>query len=309
MNALIPRRRRLCRTCAALLVLAAAEMLWADRQPPPPIRPANAPAANRLSDDRRRAVLRDALNAFDDAVAVARSDPERAADLYRSCVGALETLEADGVRSAALYYDLGNAYFRLGKLGRAIVNYRRARRLAPTDPEINANLHYARNRVEPYIKPGGGAQLLHRLLFWNNYTSMRQRFGLAAAAWIVGWGLLAACLRRRSTPVLAGGIVLLVLGGANALSVGWQLHEDRTHPAAVVVDGQYVLRLGRGEGYDPAITQPLGPGVELRIIARRGGWAEVELADGTTGWLPEKGVLCVAAPAEVSAARRIPRSE
>jgi SH3-like domain-containing protein len=34
------------------------------------------------------------------------------------------------------------------------------------------------------------------------------------------------------------------------------------------------------------MRQPLGPGVELRIIQRHGDWAEVRLMDGNEGWLP-----------------------
>ena len=291
MNAGTAYRPWTRRILAGLLIGMVAGPLRGDPQAAVATQPTNARAGDRLSVSRRREILREALNAFDDAVGVARSNPAQAAGLYRQCVGALEALRSHGVRNAALFYDLGNAYFRLGKIGRAIANYRRAQRLAPTDPEINANLRYARNRVEPYIKPGGARQLLRRLLFWNRYTSVRQRFVLAAVAWLLGWGLLAVRLRRRGTAILVAGVVLLGLGGANVVSVGWQLHEERQHPEAVVIDGAYVLRLGRGEGYDAAITRPLGPGVEVRILTQRGGWSEIELRDGTSGWLPDRALL------------------
>ena len=93
-----------------------------------------------LSPERQREILRDALSAFDDAVATARDNPARAEQLYRQAAAAFERLVADGVRSAALEYNLGNTRFRLGDLGRAVLHYRRAQRLDPGDAKLAENL-------------------------------------------------------------------------------------------------------------------------------------------------------------------------
>src|SRR5579863_4317233 len=50
-------------------------------------------------------------------------------------------------KTAYVYYNLGNAHFREGKLGLAILDYERARRLAPRDPDIVANLRFAEQRL------------------------------------------------------------------------------------------------------------------------------------------------------------------
>src|SRR6266511_3325281 len=50
--------------------------------------------------------------------------------------------------SPALYFNLGNALFKSGQIGRAIFNYRLAQLLAPRDPDVRANLRFARNQVE-----------------------------------------------------------------------------------------------------------------------------------------------------------------
>ena len=47
---------------------------------------------------------------------------------------------------SSLFYNLGNAYYRRGDLGKAILNYERAARLAPRDGDIQANLTYANNQ-------------------------------------------------------------------------------------------------------------------------------------------------------------------
>jgi tetratricopeptide (TPR) repeat protein len=67
-----------------------------------------------------------------------------------------------GSRSAALYFNLGNALFKSGQIGRAIVNYRLAEWLDPRDPDIRANLQFARSSVN-----GGAVQAP----WWRRWTS------------------------------------------------------------------------------------------------------------------------------------------
>ena len=61
-------------------------------------------------------------------------------------------------------------------------------------------------------------------------------------------------------------------------------------PMAVVCGAEHILRLGSGEGSDAAMSEPLGPGVELRVIGGRGEWVEVRLVDGREGWLPAAAI-------------------
>lgn len=260
--------------------------------------PAAAPEAP--SAEQQRQVLRDALNAYDQAVATAARDARAARELFRKSIGGFEALLRAGVRTAPLEYNLGNAYYRAGDTGRAIVHYLRSARIDPSDARLNANLDYVRRQVEPYISAGGGSQLVDRLMFWTRRTSLRQRFWLAACGAIAGWGLLATRTLRRSgsSGLLWGGVILIVLGAANAASAGWQIFDEQRAPAAVIVEGGQSLRTGRGEGYEAVLRETLGAGVELRVLQTRGGWVEVRLANGAAGWLPEPAVERVWPPAD-----------
>ena len=266
-------RRRL----AGIAVLAA--FLTASRH--------EARAADRdLAPERRREILRDSLNAFDEAVAITRTDSARAERRYRKAAAGFSTLLEAGLRNAALEYNLANTHFRLGELGRAVLHYRRGQRIDPSDKQLAANLDYARNRVEPYIAPSGQRRLAARVLFWHYTTSPRFRLTFAAICSLLGWLALLAWLARRTRALALAATVLIALGIANGASLAWQLQDEARHPHAVVIDGEHILRLGRGEAYDPALRQPLGPGVELRVLNERAAWVEVRLPNGQTGWLP-----------------------
>ncbi len=62
---------------------------------------------------------------------------------YESSIAMYKKVEESGIESAPLYYNLGNAYFKNGDLGRAILYYNRAKRLNPSDPDIENNLEFA----------------------------------------------------------------------------------------------------------------------------------------------------------------------
>lgn len=247
-------------------------------------------SADPLSPDRQREILRDALTAYDAAVAVAHSDPTEAERQYRVAAGGFQALCDAGLSNAALEYNLGNVHFRLGEFGRAILHYRRAERFASTDARLAANLRYARDHVEPLIAPSGQARLVHRLLFWHYSTLVRHRFWALVVCFAVGWPLLVAWLRWRRRPLAVVGLLGIALGLAAGLSAHWQLMDEVRRPHAVIVGEDVLLRLGRGEGSDLAIKQPLGPGVEVRIIEQRGDWLEIRLANDQAGWVPTEAV-------------------
>jgi len=239
-----------------------------------------------MSPQRQREVLRQALNDFDQAVSLAATEPQRASELYSRAAAGFTALIESGLRSAGLEYNLGNTYLRLGQLGRAIVHYRRALLLDPSNDKIRANLEYARRQVEPYIPDTGAARLAQTLLFVHYNTSLRGRFVACALCSIGGWLLLALRLRFAHRVLTTGGLAGIVAGLWLAASIWWQVRADENYPPAVVVDQEVILRAGRGEGYEPALRQPMGPGVELRVLQTRGDWAEVRLPNGITGWLP-----------------------
>ncbi|MCA9242585.1 MAG: hypothetical protein KDA32_01420 [Phycisphaerales bacterium] len=248
---------------------------------------AETPSAARANELAAQAV-RD----YDKAVSASLTDSAAAAELYRSSIAAMTTLAESGIRSPALEYNLGNAYYRAGAMGRAVLHYRRAARLAPADADIRANLEYVRHRVEPYLEPDQTAEALNDLAIWKRLPRATQLM-LVVALGVIGWGLLAVRLRVRSTPLFVSGAVAVALALIVVASLAADLRSDRQRPEAVIVDGSQVLRRGRGDAYDPVINQALGPGVELRILDERPDWMRVSLPTGETGWIAASSVAKV----------------
>src|SRR5215510_10748759 len=88
--------------------------------------------------------LEQANRAFEQALI--SPTPQDARGYYQQAIAGYEQLVAAGIHNAKLYYNLGNAYFRLHDLGHAILYYRRGLRLEPGNRQLQANLSYARSR-------------------------------------------------------------------------------------------------------------------------------------------------------------------
>jgi tetratricopeptide (TPR) repeat protein len=240
----------------------------------------------------RGEVLQKANAAFEAGVAMRNAGSIEARRLFREALDGFHSLVRDGVQNGRLYYNIANTHLRLGDVGRAIVNYRRAQRLNPADEQNRKNLDFARSRVEmKFSKPAAGA-MIETLFFWHYNTSLAARTRAALIAYALFWTLaLVLRLLPRRPPGL--GWALLVVGlftAAIGASAAWQRATADRNIEGVVIADHVVLRKGNGEYYDPQFDRPLPQGVEFQLRASRpdvdnATWYHIELPDGKDGWL------------------------
>lgn len=198
---------------------------------------------------------------------------------------AYEKLAHSGETSAALWFNLGNALFKSGQIGHAIAAYRQAEQLAPRDPDLRANLQFARNQVQgPTSSPGHWQRWLGRLTL-NEWTVLT-----AGAVWL--WLLLLALLQWRPALkpalrfyVLALAIVAVVL----AACAGAVVRETRFTRTAIVTAREAVVRFGPLGESPAAFTAH--DGAELRVLDQKDDWLQVSAGPRRTGWLRRDQVL------------------
>jgi tetratricopeptide (TPR) repeat protein len=195
-----------------------------------------------------------------------------------------------GVQDGRLYYNLGDAHFKAGDLGRAILNYRRAQRLLPRDGDVAANLELARAQTLDRIEvenEGAIIKLVRRLIGW---TTLDEAAIAALLLWIALCGLVTGAIiwrgRRRALLYVAGVVAILLFLGA--LSIGIKLLDERGRPPAVVVAPEVAVRSGPGDDYLTEFT--LHAGAEVRLVERRGGWMRIALPGDLQGWAPSEAV-------------------
>jgi tetratricopeptide (TPR) repeat protein len=182
-----------------------------------------------------------------------------------------------GYESPALFFNLGNAYFKGGQTGLAVLNYRRAWYETPRDPDAIANLRFA---LQGTGASGPSSSALARLLL---RISRHEWIVLAVAAYWASAAALAVFLLARKgrdwslrAAALAGLLLLLSLSG---IASWWSL---RLHPEAVVLSASEQALYAPLEGSTPHFA--LSEGSIVRVMEQSGDWLKVS-AGRQSGWI------------------------
>jgi len=197
-----------------------------------------------------------------------------AAEEYRA-------LADQGVNDPVVWYNLGNAYFKLLDFGRSRASYERALRLAPRDADVRHNLELLQARLGETPADEG---LMARMAF---YFTTNELAVAASVAWFAAVGLFLASFRpeaRRVKPPLLGGAGL----AAATLLLGLSLLVLRAYgpdggTQAVVVPATAKLFNGPGREYTSGVQ--LSAGNRVKVLRADGDWREVAANQRVTGWL------------------------
>ena len=195
--------------------------------------------------------------------------------------------------SADVYYNLGNAYFRLDSMARAILCYERALQLQPSDDDVRFNLQLARSKTEDKIVPE------REMFFVTWYRSLVTLVGTDTWAYIalvslaLGVVLLLVYLfafeerTRRLTffgAVLA--LVLFLLGNLFAWHQERMLH---SHDAAIVMQASTMVKnIPSADGTDE-FTLHAGTKVNITDDTMK-DWKQIHLSDGREGWISASAI-------------------
>lgn len=204
---------------------------------------------------------------------------------YMEAVAAYEQMLAGGQTSPAVYFNLGNALFKSGQIGRAIATYRHTEQLTPRDPDLRANLRFARNQVQ-------GPTL--RARFWERALAQFSLDEWTQATAVVIWltfGLLTIRQLRptwkpalRTWTLLAGIASLLLLA---CLTLGWRAQTQ--NQIAIVVANETNLRASPFEESQSVFTA--NDGAELRVLDLKDDWLQVTDGQRRIGWIKGDAVI------------------
>lgn len=187
---------------------------------------------------------------------------------------------ASTTKNGKLYYNLGNAYFKSGQIGKALLNYNRARFLAPRDRDINTNIQFLRNyRIDKNLNIESPIIKIISSIF--HLLSFREAMFLAAILFFITIILIILSIifyqRIFSYIAIATGIIFIYL------FISWQVWQgEKSSARAVVVDQEVILRSGPGQEYKDILIGH--DGLEVRIIESRGEYSLVQFPGGG-GWV------------------------
>ena len=194
----------------------------------------------------------------------------------------------NGYESWELYYNLGNAHYKLNNIGPSIYYYEKALLLSPNDSDIKNNLAFAENARVDAIEP------LPKTIFYKWYHSISDQLtfdGWAQAVVVFSISFVLLFLlyyfsyseAKKRLYFVSALFSILVLG--MALSMAFSTFDDaiKDQPAIIFSES---IEVREAPSLGSEISFNLHEGTKVQIIARDTDWVRIEIANGKDGWIP-----------------------
>jgi tetratricopeptide (TPR) repeat protein len=212
---------------------------------------------------------------------------------FEQAVGKYESIVDQGLESPHLYFNLGNAYFKSGDLGHAVLYFLRAKRLAPGDDDINHNLQFASNftriqmeGVELHPVRGLLESLLGpyhlNLLAWVSSVFFALFFALLAIRYGIGY---------QNSYVKSGIITAFVCLMVFSLLTTFKYHREYVVERAVLIAEDCQVRTGPSNQSDLELEG--SPGLVVEVLDESGDWYNVLFKNKRRGWIKKDLVAVV----------------
>lgn len=206
---------------------------------------------------------------------------------YENAAEVYEKLILNGKIAPEVYFNLGNAYYKTENIAAAILNYERAKRLRPSDPDIAYNLRMANLATIDKIEPV--PQLFYEK-WWEDFVNEGSLNNRAMFTVLLFWAaLLVALLYLFSDVVIIKKtafflILALMLSGAFTGFLTYRQNRYlQNHMAAVIYVGSAYAKSSPDE--KSANLFLLHSGTRIEVLDELQGWKKVRIANGNEGWI------------------------
>ncbi len=204
---------------------------------------------------------------------------------YDNAIELYESILSERIESAALYYNLGNAYFKKGDLGQAVLNYQRAKRLNPTDEDLIHNIEFTKQFTQVQME---GVQLNPINTFMESIVGSYQ---LNVLAWISSLIFIIFCLLlilrlglgvRNSILRISTTVFLIVFVTFSGLTTFKYRNDYLTRRAVIIAKESSVLN---GPVANSDVEFRGAPGLIVEILNESGDYYNVLFENKRRGWI------------------------
>lgn len=197
---------------------------------------------------------------------------------------------SQGYQSAALYFNMGNCYYRLNQIGEAVLYYEKAKKLAPRDADVQYNLELANLRVIDRVK------MPSRFFLFDWWDAAKFYFSVFQLPYLVT-GLFALTILviiirlfvkrdRIRRWVLSFAVILGIL------TIFWgyifliRMTEFSTRNRGVILTPSVTVLSAPDENSTEVFV--LHEGSKVELSDQREKWVKISLPDGKTGWIASR---------------------
>lgn len=210
---------------------------------------------------------------------------------YEAALKHYKDIEKEGYRSAELYFNLGNTYFKLDSLAAAILYYERARLLAPADEDILFNLDLANQKTVDRVDR---MPVLFIKDWWQKLSSKLSLEGwsfiMITFIWVsVIFFAVYFLSKKRTAKMVSFSVASVFLVSAIitfivASSLNNRMNNEKE---GIIFYPTVTIKSAPATGKELFV---LHEGTKVRILEHTDGWVKIRLGNGNVGWLPESGI-------------------
>ena len=204
---------------------------------------------------------------------------------YVQAINVYEQLVAMGVKSGDLFYNLGNAYLKIGDKGKAILNYERASQLLPRDPDVQSNLDYVHSLVENHANPREDNWFLSKFFVLERRLNINELTVVVFLLYVALMVVLTLSIPLKNlrrilyyTAAVVGALLFLSL-----ISFSLELYKTEFQQRAVIISEAAPVRFEPSDDATPHFT--LHEGAIIRVTEFQKEWSKIRRWDGKAGWL------------------------
>jgi len=209
------------------------------------------------------------------------------AEQFEDAIESYQKILSQGYESYALYYNLGNAYFRSGKLGYAILSYEKGLKLSPGNEDLSYNLKIANARTVDKITE------LPKLFIIQWWDVLITSFSVSGWSYIViviylifltsiGLYLLSGKIKIQRLSFLTGSASLAVFIISIVILISRYNHEATTN-YGVLLEPIYSVKISPDTKSNDAFV--IHEGIKFTVEDRVNDWYKIKMVDGKVGWI------------------------
>lgn len=208
---------------------------------------------------------------------------------YQKSIDYYKQVEKNGLTSAYMYYNMGNAYFRLKQIDQAILYYERALLLNPSDVDILHNLQYANTFVSDKINELPDPFYVSWFksltnLFSTNTWALISLFSFILILLLIYLNFLTSSSWVAKT-IKTTAIAFVFIFAVSISAAYATYHSQSAHNKAIITAEAIEVKSSPDES--GTVLFVIHEGTKVTITDEFEEWAEIRLLDGNTGWVKQ----------------------
>lgn len=208
---------------------------------------------------------------------------------FASAVYLYENILANQGESADIYYNLGNSYYKMDNIAKAIVNYEKALVLNPADGDIRFNLELAQSKTVDKVTPMSEIFLVTWMKNLTDLTSEKGWAKMGITTFILMLSMLALYFFSKKIALKKIGFIsavcLLFICVIANIFASSQKNKAESHGEAIIMAPSVTVKSTPNDGGTDLFILHEGHKVTIKDNTMR-EWKEIQLEDGNVGWVP-----------------------